>query len=145
MSKSDQFDETSRIVVDSAYKIHSALGPGLLESAYESLLFRSLRRQGLKVERQKSVSFVFEGTSVSDGLRIDLLVANTLVVEIKSLETLLPVHTKQVLTYLRALGLRVGLLINFGGGTLKDGLRRVVNGYSPESTLATENSTSRLT
>jgi iron complex transport system substrate-binding protein len=144
MSKFDEFDELSRVVVDSAYKIHFALGPGLLESAYESLLFQSLRRKGLKVERQKSLCFVFEGTSVSDGLRIDLLVDNALVVEIKSIERLAPLHAKQVLTYLRALDLRVGLLINFGGATLKEGLRRIVNGYSPKNIAAHEEPPSRL-
>jgi len=144
MPKFDEFDEISRVVVNSAYRLHFALGPGLLESAYESLLFHSLRQQGLKVQRQKTVSFLFEGTSVSDGLRIDLLVANTVVVEIKSIEKLLPVHTKQVLTYLRALNLKVGLLINFGGATLKEGLRRIVNGYSPGRHDTAEQSASRL-
>lgn len=124
-------DEISGEIVDAAYKLHTALGPGLLESAYESLLARGLEKRGLKVERQKVVTFDFDGQRIVDGLRIDLLVENTIVVEAKSVERLLPVHTKQVITYLRAMNLRVGLLINFGGATLQEGLRRVVNGYEP--------------
>ena len=131
MEKAHRADEIARQVVDAAFKLHTGLGPGLLESAYESLLIRSLKRRGLSVERQKIVSFKFDGLIDTDGLRVDMLVENCVVVEVKSVETLLPVHTKQVLTYLRALDLQVGLLINFGGATLKEGLRRVVNGYKP--------------
>jgi iron complex transport system substrate-binding protein len=131
MNEDRPLDQVSADVIDVAYKIHTALGPGLLESAYESLLARSLTARGLRIERQKLVSFEFEGLRISEGLKVDILVDERLVVEIKSVESLLPVHTKQVLTYLRAMDLRVGLLINFGGATLKDGLRRVVNGYRP--------------
>ena len=143
MAKPDQFDEVSRVIVDEAYRLHSSLGPGLLESAYESLLFRKLQKRGLKVDRQKVMSFVFDGVSISDGLRIDLLVEDQVVVEIKSVETLMPVHSKQVLTYLRALNLQVGLLVNFGAATMRDGLRRVVNGYRP-SPMVDESLISRL-
>jgi iron complex transport system substrate-binding protein len=129
MSRS--IDEISAEIVDAAYKLHTAIGPGLLESAYESLLARGLEKRGLKVERQKLVSFDYDGQRVTDGLRIDLLVENIVVVEIKAVERLLQVHTKQVVTYLRVLNLQVALLINFDGATLKEGLRRVVNGYKP--------------
>ncbi len=124
-------DEISGEVVDAAYKLHTAIGPGLLESAYESLLARSLEKRGLRVERQKLVSFEFDGQKIGDGLRIDLLVENAVVVEIKAKERLLPVDTKQLVTYLRIMKLQVGLLINFDGATLREGLRRVVNGYQP--------------
>ena len=126
-----QFDEVSRVIVDSAYNLHTRLGPGLLESAYESLLFRPLQRRGLVVERQKLIWFEVDGIRIDDGLRLDLLVEGNVVVEIKSVEKLQPVHAKQLLTYLRVLDMRIGLLINFGGATLKEGLRRIVNGYIP--------------
>jgi iron complex transport system substrate-binding protein len=120
-------------VVDAAYKLHTGLGPGLLESVYEAVLERDLKRRGLRAERQKVVSFDYDGMKFSDVLRIDLLVEDSIVVEIKSVERMLPVHAKQVLTYLRLLDLRIGFLINFGAPTLKAGLHRVVNGYVPSA------------
>jgi len=131
MEKRSSLDQISGKVVDAGYRLHAALGPGLLESAYESLLCRSLEQRGLKFERQKLVSFEFEGLRVADGLRIDILVDERIVVEVKSVEILLPVHSRQVLTYLRAMDLRIGLLMNFGCATFKEGLRRVVNAYKP--------------
>ena len=122
-------DEVSGIVVDECYHIHTGLGPGLLESVYEAVLARRLERRGLKVERQKSVTFEFYGMIFSDGLRTDLIVDDQLVVELKSVEQMAPVHPKQLLTYLRLLDLRVGLLVNFGAPTLKEGLKRIVNNY----------------
>src|SRR5690348_9341656 len=95
------------------------------------MLTRDLEVKGIRVERQKQVPFDFEGQHFKDGLRLDMLVESQIIVEIKSVEVLAAVHTKQVLTYLRLLDLRVGLLINFGGATLKEGLRRFVNGYVP--------------
>jgi iron complex transport system substrate-binding protein len=124
-------DDVTGAVVDAAYKLHTGLGPGLLEPVYETVLARDLLRQGFYVERQKVVSFEYDGLQFRDGLRIDLLIESTVVLEIKSVERLLPVHPKQVLTYLRVLGLPVGLLINFGAPTLKEGLRRVVNNLPP--------------
>jgi GxxExxY protein len=124
-------DEISGMIVDAAYKLHIGLGPGLLESVYESVLARELERRGLQVQRQIAVAFEFDGLRFDDGLRIDLLVEGLVVVELKSVEDRLPVHSKQVLTYLRLLNLQVGLLINFGAPTLKEGLRRIVNKYSP--------------
>jgi len=120
-------DDITGAIVDSAYRLHTGLGPGLLESVYEMVLARDLERQGLAVERQKIVAFDFDGMHFADGLRIDLMVASRVVVEIKSVEKLAPVHPKQLLTYLRLLNLPVGLLINFGAPTLKEGLHRVVN------------------
>ena len=129
-------DEITGEIVDAAYKLHNGLGPGLLESVYETVLQRDLDRRGLYIERQKTVSFDYEGLHFNEGLRIDLLVEERIVVEIKSVERLAPSHGKQVLTYLRLLKLPVGLLINFGGPTLKEGLRRIVNGYVPSASSA---------
>ena len=114
-------------------EIHKKLGPGLLESVYEAVLCKKLEQEGLFVERQKPVDFVFEGISFQEGFRVDLLVEKTVVVELKSVEKTAPVHSKQILTYLRLLNLEVGLLINFGGATLKEGLERIVNNYAPSA------------
>ena len=123
-------DDITGEIVDAAYKVHTSLGPGLLESVYEMVLAKELERRGLHVERQKPISFDFDGIHFSDCFRVDLMVEFKVVVEIKSLEVLLPVHPKQVLTYLKLLKLPVGLLINFGAPRLKDGLRRVVNRFT---------------
>ncbi|HEY4113096.1 MAG TPA: GxxExxY protein [Rhizomicrobium sp.] len=122
-----ELDEITGAAVDAAVKLHTRLGPGLLESVYETVLARDLARQGFVVERQKPVSFEYEGLLFADGLRIDLLINSTVVIEIKSVERLLPVHPKQLLAYLRLLNLPVGLLLNFGASTMKEGMRRVVN------------------
>ena len=122
-------EEASSVVVDAAFQLHRDLGPGLLESVYETVLARALQRRGLKVERQKSVPFDFDGLHFDEGLRVDLFVEDCLVVELKSVETFAPVHAKQLLTYLRLMKLPVGLLINFGAATFKEGVRRVVNGH----------------
>ncbi|MBI4289322.1 MAG: GxxExxY protein [Chloroflexi bacterium] len=126
-------DEITGQVVDVAYKLHTQLGPGLLESVYEAVLSRELERRGLSVERQKSVSFEFDGMQFDEGFRVDLLVERAVVVELKSVEKLAPVHSKQLLTYLKLLNLQVGLLINFGAPTLKEGLHRVVNNFKPSA------------
>ncbi len=123
-------EETSAIVVDTAYHLHRGLGPGLLESVYESLLTGMLERRGLRVDRQVLVEFDFDGIHFSEGLRLDLLVEGTLVVELKSVERLALVHPKQLLTYLRLLNLPVGLLVNFGAPTFKEGIRRGVNHHT---------------
>jgi GxxExxY protein len=120
-------DDITGAIVDASVKIHLELGPGLLESVYEVVLARTLEKRGLRVERQKLVRFEFDGMVFEDGLRVDLLVDDRVVVELKSLEQLAPVHSKQLLTYLRLLHLPVGLLINFGAATLKEGLHRIVN------------------
>ncbi len=118
-------------IVDAAYKLHIGLGPGLLESVYEMVLTKELQRRGLTVERQKPVSFEFDGLFFEDGFRVDLLMEGVVIVELKSVENLAPVHPKQLLTYLRLLNRSVGLLINFGAATLKEGLHRIVNNYIP--------------
>ncbi|MBU6333966.1 MAG: GxxExxY protein [Chloroflexi bacterium] len=121
-------EELSAIVIDTAFHIHKELGPGLLESVYESILARSLKRRGLRVERQKTIVFEYDGMTFDEGLRVDLLVNEQLVVELKSVEALASVHTKQLLTYLRLLNQPMGILINFGAATFKEGCKRVVNG-----------------
>ena len=120
-------EELSAVVVDCAYQLHVELGPGLLESVYETILARVLSEQGLKVERQKVVEFEYHGILFNDGLRVDLMIDNQLIVELKSVETLAPVHGKQLLTYLRLLHMPLGLLINFGAATFKEGCKRIVN------------------
>ena len=122
-----ELDDITGEIVDAALKIHKGLGPGLLESVYESVLAKSLEKRGLKVERQKSISFVFDEIQFDEGFRVDLLVADRVVVELKSVEKVAPVHSKQLLTYIRLMKLPVGLLINFGASTLKECLHRIVN------------------
>lgn len=131
-----EIDDITGQIVDAAFKLHTGLGPGLLESVYETVLARDLERRGLKVERQKSVSFEYQEMRFEDSLRLDLLVEELVIVELKSVENLAPVHGKQLLTYLRLMRLPVGLLINFGAATLKDGLHRVVNNYIPSPTAS---------
>ncbi len=122
-----ELDDITGAVVDAAVKIHKELGPGLLESVYEAVLARALERRGFQVERQKHVCFEYDGMVFEEGFRTDLLVEGRVVIELKSVENLAPVHSKQVLTYLRLMNLSVGLLINFGAATLKEGLHRIVN------------------
>jgi GxxExxY protein len=124
-------DEITGEIVDASYWLHTRLGPGLLESVYEAVLARALEERGLVVERQKSISLEIDGMHFDEGFRADLLVEERVLVELKSVEKLVPVHSKQVLTYLRLLELPVGLLINFGALRLKDGLHRIVNSYRP--------------
>ena len=128
METETKLDDVTGGSVDAAYRLHTGLGPGLLESVYEMVLARDLARRGFQVERQRIIEFEYDGMHFADGFRVDLLVNSCVVVEIKSVERLLPVHPKQLLTYLRLMKLPVGLLINFGAPTLKDGLQRVVNG-----------------
>jgi GxxExxY protein len=120
-------------VIDVAIRLHRSLGPGLLESVYEMLLASKLASMGYPVARQQLVDIEFENVRINGAFRIDLLVADSLLVEVKSVERLLPVHGKQLLTYLRLTKQPVGLLINFGGETLKEGLKRVVNDYRPSA------------
>lgn len=114
-------------VVNAAVRIHSKLGPGLMESVYETILARDLSNQGFGVERQKWISFDFEGLWFDDACRADIIVDRAVIVEVKSVATILPRHEKQLLTYLRLLDYRVGLLLNFGAPLLKDGIRRIAN------------------
>lgn len=123
----DDLNRITGVIVDSAFRIHSTLGPGLMEHVYETILARDLARRGLGVERQKCISFDFEGLWFEDACRVDLVVERCVVVEIKSVATILARHHKQVLTYLRLLDYRVGLLLNFGAPTMKDGIKRIVH------------------
>lgn len=123
-------EDVAAIVVDCALHLHKDLGPGLLESVYEAVLAKLLEQRSLTVERQKPVSFHYQGLEFNEGFRLDLLVDHQLIVELKSVETLHPVHPKQLLTYLRLMNLPLGLLINFGAPLLKEGLKRVVNHHS---------------
>jgi len=109
--------------------VHKGLGPGLLESVYEVVLKKMIENRGVAVERQKKVSIQYEGLCFDEGFRADLLVEGALLIELKSVEHLVPVHGKQVLTYLRLLDLPLGLLINFGAPTFKEGIKRIVNNH----------------
>ena len=121
-------NELAKIVVDAAYRIHSKLGPGLLESVYQAVLAHELRKAGLHVAIEVSVPVKWDELLLEVGFRADLVVENKLLVELKSIEQILSVHKKQVLTYLRLADCRLGLLINFGSELIKDGIIRVVNG-----------------
>jgi len=121
--------ETEKIVtaiMDAAFKVHRALGPGLLESVYEACLVREFELQGVKVERQVAVPVEYEGMALDAGLRLDLLVAGQVVVELKAVEKMNPLFEAQLLTYLKLTGKRVGLLVNFNVAKLKDGFKRMV-------------------
>jgi GxxExxY protein len=120
-------------VIDTALSVHIDVGPGLLESVYEQLLANRLRLKGLIVDRQLPVGAKIDGLDFPEAFRIDLLVEGKLLVEIKSIEKLAPIHAKQTLTYLRLMQFPLGLLINFGGITLKEGIKRVVNNYRQDT------------
>lgn len=121
-------NEIAKIVVDAAFLVHNKLGPGLLESVYEVILAHELRKQGLKVERQKPMPIIYDDIHFEEGFRADLVVEEKLIVEVKSVAALAAVHAKQLLTQLRLSGLKLGLLINFGEAHLKHGIKRIING-----------------
>jgi iron complex transport system substrate-binding protein len=123
-------------IIDIAYRVHTQLGPGLLESVYETVFAKMLEKAGFHVERQSPVSFEFEGIQFVEACRVDLLVEKKVVIELKALEALAPVHKRQLLTYLRLLDLPVGLLINFGAARLNDGLHRILNSRSSSYSAA---------
>jgi GxxExxY protein len=127
MSRDDELERIARIVVDCGYRLHSDLGPGLLESAYEGFLAASLTEKCVAFRRQVPVQVRYKGVAVDNAFKIDLLVEDRLVVELKSVER--PVHAKQLTTYLRLMGLPLGLLMNFGLPTFKAGIQRIANGY----------------
>jgi iron complex transport system substrate-binding protein len=128
-----EIDEISGEVLGVAVRLHRDLGPGLPESVYESLLAGRLHDLGLKVERQKAISAEFESVRFEAAFRADLIVEDRLLVEVKSIDRLMPVHSKQLLTYLRLMKQPVRLLLSFGGATLKEGVKRVVNDYFPSA------------
>jgi GxxExxY protein len=126
-------NQLSKIVLDAAFRVHTRTGPGLLETVYEVILAYELQKQGLQVQRQVPIRIRYDELVFDEGFRADLLVEDKLIVELKSVEQLIPVHSKQVLTQLRLSARQLGLLINFGEVHLKDGIERIVNGL-PEET-----------
>ena len=120
-------NEIAREVVDAAYKVHTTLGPGLLESVYEAVLAYELEQRGLRVQRQAPIAVRYESLRFDLGFKADMLVNDLVIVELKSVEQVARVHKKQVLTYIRLADRRLGLLINFGSNLIKDGITRLVN------------------
>ena len=120
-------NELSKIIVDTCYKIHTKLGPGLFESVYEEILYHELNKAGLEVKRQSPISVLWDSLRMDHGFRADLIVENKVIIEIKSIEAIAPVHQKQLLTYLKLTGLKLGLLINFNVALIKNGIQRIVN------------------
>ena len=125
----NKIDELSYKVIGCAMEVHKTLGPGLFENIYEQALVHELTLNGIPVKTQVEIEINYKGTNLGNGLRLDVLVDNTLIVELKSVEELKPLHHKQLLTYLRLTDKRVGLLINFNTENLKDGIKRIVNKY----------------
>lgn len=121
-------NEIAKFVVDACFQIHTKLGPGLLESVYEAVLEYELRKRNLSVQRQIGIPFEYDGVRFDQGFRADLIVEAKVLLELKSVESTLPIHRKQVLTYLKLTRLKLGLLINFGSPLIKDGIFRIVNG-----------------
>ena len=130
MRKERDIEELARIAVDCGLQAHKELGPGLLESVYEAVLSYSLAGQGILVERQRPIAIEYQGMILNEGFRADLLVEDQLIIELKSVDQLAPVHGKQLLTYLRLARKPLGLLMNFGAATFREGLRRIVNNHT---------------
>ena len=120
-------NELSRIIVDAAFKIHTTLGPGLLESVYETVLAHELKLRGLEIKTQQPIPVIYEQVQLELGFRADIVVGHKVVIEVKSIETLAPVHAKQLRTYLRLMDMKLGLLVNFNVDLIKNGIHRVVN------------------
>ncbi len=134
-----ELNDLTKRIIGCAMKVHSALGPGLLESAYEACLEYELKQSGMRVERQKSLPVIYEGVSVDCGYRIDLLVAGSVIVELKAVDALAPIHEAQLLSYLKLSGNQVGLLLNFNVIHLREGIKRIVSNYiesSPRSSAS---------
>ena len=121
-------NEIGSIVVDTAVYLHKKLGPGLLETVYETILLRLLTKKGLHVQRQVSVPIEFEGEQFDEGFRADLFIDGKVIIELKSVEKLTPAHKKQLLTYLKLTNTKLGFILNFGAGLMKDGIARIING-----------------
>ncbi len=121
-------NEISKIVFDCGLKVHKALGPGLLESAYEECLFFEILKTGVTIEKQKGLPLIYEDVKMDVGYRTDLIIENKLIVEIKAIEALNDIHLAQILTYLKLSGCKLGLLINFNTVLFKDGVKRIING-----------------
>jgi GxxExxY protein len=133
MDDREQLDRLTESIIGSAIEVHRALGPGLLESAYERCLSFELATRGVAVEHQKPIPLFYKKARLDCGYRVDLVVADKVIVEIKSVDQLLPIHGAQLLSYLRLSRLQVGLLINFNVSILKNGVRRIVNSYPDSS------------
>jgi GxxExxY protein len=124
-------EEVATDIVDSCYKIHKALGPGLLESAYEACLEYELKKRGFDVQRQVAQPVIYEEIAIDAGYRIDLLVNDMVIVELKAVDQLVPIHTAQLLTYLKLSGKSLGFLVNFNTPLIKQGIKRIVLNYNP--------------
>jgi GxxExxY protein len=125
----DDVNQVTGRIVDAALKVHSALGPGLLESAYENCLFYELKKRGIEVRQQLELPVVYDGVNIDAKYRIDLLVENQVIVEVKSVDKLAPIHEAQLLTYMKLSQIKVGFLLNFNTIHLMDGLKRMVNNF----------------
>lgn len=132
MNRLMRADELTAIVINCGLSLHQEIGPGLLETVYEQVLADRLAAIGLKIDRQKPVSIIIDGRTYSEAFRYDLLVDDLLLIELKSIEKLGPIHTKQTLTYIRLMNLPIGLLLNFGSETFRQGIRRVTNNHWKE-------------
>lgn len=117
-------------IIGCAYEVHRTLGPGLLESVYQKALVQELKLRGFKVKSEVNIEINYKGVNVGSDLRLDIIVNDTIIIELKSVETILPIHKKQLLTYLRLTNLQLGLLINFNTNLLKDGITRIVNNFN---------------
>lgn len=124
-----ELNNISEIIIGKAIEVHKVLGPGLLESTYEACLKYELTQTGFKVENQKSVPIIYKGIAIGNGYRLDMIIEDSVIIELKSIELVLPIHKAQLLSYLRLTGLSLGLLINFNVDVLKKGIFRVVNNY----------------
>jgi len=129
MMQEERLNELTEVIIGAAMAVHSELGPGLLESAYEACLAHELKDRGLGVERQKTLPLKYRDVELECGYRLDLLVDGRVIVEVKAIDALAPIHATQLLSYLRLSGCRVGLLLNFNVARLRDGIQRVVNGF----------------
>lgn len=143
MEERDRFDLITRRIIGAAIEVHRHLGPGLLESAYEKCLAFELRERGLKVDEQKPLPVIYKGVGLDCGYRLDLVVEDEVVVEIKAIEHLAPIHEAQLLSYLRLSGKHVGLLINFHVRILKNGLKRIVNEF-PDSAFSASSAVKKV-
>lgn len=128
-------NDVATVIVDAAFQIHQRLGPGLLETVYEVVLAHELRKRGLEVQRQVAIPIRYDDLIFEEGFRADVVVQNLVIVELKSVEELAPVHSKQVLTQIRLADKKLGLLINFGSALFKNGVRRIANGLPEQDTF----------
>lgn len=127
-------NEIAKHILDAAFRVHTKLGPGLFESVYEVIMAYELKKTGLNAERQKPMPIVYDGIRFDEAFRSDMVVKGKVIAELKSVESLLPVHAKQLLTQLRLSGLKLGLLINFGEAHLRNGIKRIINGKLDDET-----------